>query len=142
MIHENRADGRESGSVRFFCVMAHFLHDPWFILISQEQRKLIMEDKNIYMTVNHLGNYESISFLKPGDRLILKKDRNNVYDDEAIAVYKDQVKCGYVANSVHSVARGTCSAGRLYDRIGDESECLVRFIMAEEGSLIAQLNDR
>ena len=87
-----------------------------------------MEDKNIYMTVNHLGNYESICFLKPGDRLILKKDRNNVYDDEAIAVYdKRDSKVGYVANSVHSVARGTYSAGRLYEKMGDEALCRVMF---------------
>ena len=48
-------------------------------------------------------------------------------------------KCGYVANSVHSVARGTYSAGRVYDQIKDEARCAVRFILAEEGCLIAEL---
>ena len=99
-----------------------------------------MEDYSIYITIDHLDDFERTSFLRPGDRLILKKDPNNIYDDEAIAVYKEnQRKTGYVANSVHSVARGTYSAGRLYDRMGEEGECVVRFVM--EDMLIAEMTD-
>ena len=99
-----------------------------------------MEDNSIYITINHLDDFECTSFLRPGDKLILKKDRNNIYDDEAIIVYKEnKIKIGYVANSVHSVARGTYSAGRLYDRIGDETECVVRFVLTEEGCVIAEI---
>ena len=97
-------------------------------------------DKKIYVTINHLDDFESQLILKTGDVLILKKDRNNQYDDEAIVAYtKDAYKCGYVANSVHSVARGTFSAGRVYDLIEDEARCCVRFILVEEGCLIAEL---
>ncbi len=96
-----------------------------------------MNEKEIYITINHLDDFESTSFIKAGDQLILKKDKNNLYDDEAIIVYKESVKAGYVANSVHSVARGTYSAGRLYDKIGDEAECTVRFVMSEDGYAIA-----
>ncbi|MBR0417648.1 MAG: DNA-binding protein [Erysipelotrichaceae bacterium] len=99
-----------------------------------------MEEQSIYITINHLDDFECTSFLRPGDRLILKKDRDNIYDDEAIIAYKEnKTKVGYVANSVHSVARGTYSAGRLYDRIGDETECIVRFVMAEEEFAIAEI---
>ena len=99
-------------------------------------------DEKIYVTINHLDDFESQMFLKTGDILILKKDRNNVYDDEAIAVYtKDNYKCGYVANSVHSVARGTYSAGRMYDHIEDEVKCTIRFILVEEGCLIAEIKE-
>lgn len=99
-------------------------------------------DKKIYITINHLDDFESQMFLKPGDILALKKDKKNTYDDEAIAVYtKDNYKCGYVANSVHSVARGTYSAGRIYDLIEDEARCTVRFILAEEECLIAELEN-
>ena len=97
-------------------------------------------DKKIYITINHLDDFESQMFLKPGDVLALKKDKKNTYDDEAIAAYtKDNYKCGYVANSVHSVARGTYSAGRVYDQIEDEAKCCVRFILPEEGCLIAEI---
>ena len=102
-----------------------------------------MEKQSIYFTINHLDDFECTSFLKPGDRLILKKDRDNVYDDEAIMVYKEnKMKVGYVANSVHSVARGTYSAGRLYDRVGEEVECIVRFVMTEEGTVIAKIKEQ
>ena len=97
-------------------------------------------DKKIYITINHLDDFESQMFLKPGDVLALKKDKKNTYDDEAIAVFtKDNYKCGYVANSVHSVARGTYSVGRVYDCIEDETRCCVRFILPEEGCLIAEI---
>ncbi len=97
-------------------------------------------DEKIYVTINHLDDFESQLFLKTGDILILKKDRNNQYDDEAVAAYtKDNCKCGYVANSVHSVARGTYSSGRVYDLINEDVKCLIRFILLEEGCLIAEI---
>ena len=99
-------------------------------------------DEKIYVTINHLDDFESQLFLKTGDILILKKDKKNTYDDEAIATFtKDNYKCGYVANSVRSVARGTYSAGRVYDQIKDEARCAVRFILAEEGCLIAEIKE-
>ncbi len=99
-----------------------------------------MEDRNIYITIDHLDDFECTSILRPGDRLVLKKDKENIYDDEAIIVYKEnKTKIGYVANSVHSVARGTYSAGRLYDRMEDESSCTVRFVLQEDGYAIAEL---
>ena len=98
-----------------------------------------MEDNSIYITIDHLNEFGCTVFLRPGDRLVLKKDRDNIYDDEAIMACKENdTKIGYVANSVHTVARGTCSAGRLYDRMEEESACIVRFI-AEE-LLIAQID--
>ena len=98
-----------------------------------------MENRNIYITINHLEDFDYAYYLKPGDRLILRKDRNNAYDDEAIIAFQDKMKCGFVANSVHSVARGTCSAGRIYDRIEDGMECIVRFVFQKEDTLIASL---
>ncbi|MBR4461254.1 MAG: DNA-binding protein [Erysipelotrichaceae bacterium] len=99
-----------------------------------------MEGNSIYITINHLSDFERTSFLKPGDKLILRKDRNNIYDDEAIIVYKEnKTKVGYVANSVYSVARGTYSAGRIYDRIEEETECAIRFILMEEARIIAEI---
>lgn len=71
---------------------------------------------------------DSVLFIVP----TLKKDPDNCYDDEAIvACDKHGCKCGYVANSVSTVARGTYSAGRVYDRIPDEEKCIIRFITEE-----------
>ena len=80
-------------------------------------------------------------FFRVGDVLTLKKDRNNEYDDEAIIAYKENMKSAYVANSVSTVARGTYSAGRIYDMMGEEEKCVIRFILSEEDIMIAELYD-
>ena len=42
-------------------------------------------DDNKYITINHLDDYMSANRLRVGMKLILKKDHDNPYDDEAIA---------------------------------------------------------
>lgn len=88
-----------------------------------------MNDKQIYITINHLDEFNGLCNIKVGNTLTLKKDLDNPYDDEAIAVYNiDDIKVGYVANSVSTVARGTYSAGRIYDSLSEDTECHVCFI--------------
>jgi len=41
------------------------------------------------------------------------------------------MKIGYVANSVSTVARGTYSAGRIYDQLDEESKGEIRFVLEE-----------
>lgn len=97
-----------------------------------------MKQKNKYITINHFDDCRGYLNFRVGDILTLKKDHNNDYDDEAIGVYKDNdYKYGYVANSVYTVARGTYSAGRIYDQLEEESKCIVRFIT--ENMLIAEV---
>ena len=97
-----------------------------------------MSNDKIYVTINHLDNYGGAKTFRVNDELMLMRDTDNPFDDEAIAVYnRHNIKCGYVANSVYSVARGTCSAGRVYERINDGTGCIIRFIT--EDSLIAEL---
>ena len=94
--------------------------------------------ERIFITVNHLDNYGGSRNFRINDRLTLKKDTDNPYDDEAVAVYdRDSIKCGYVANSVYTVARGSQSAGRIYEKINDGDECIIRFIT--EDALISEL---
>lgn len=89
-----------------------------------------MEDKSIYITINHIEDFCPCCNIRVGDELTLKKDPNNCYDDEAITVYdKNNVKVGYVANSVSTVARGTYSAGRLHGKIDETAKCCVQFIV-------------
>ena len=112
---------------------------PDTIKSAREVRRM-EEDKSIYISINHLDDYLRVMNLRVGDILALKKEPDNLYDDEAIAVYtKENCKCGYVANSVSTVARGTFSAGRVYDQIGDKTKCIVSFVMEEEGTAIAKV---
>lgn len=100
----------------------------------------MLNNKPIYITVNHLDDFNTIYTFKPYDVLNLKKDHNNCYDDEAITAYsKQNYKCGYVANSVCTVARGTYSAGRLFDKFEEEINCVVRFIA--ESFMICEVID-
>ena len=90
-----------------------------------------MKNDAKYITVNHLDDFSRFGYtrFRVGEQLVLKKDHDNCYDDEAIQVNdRSGSKVGYVANSVSSVARGTYSAGRIYDQIEEETECIVRFI--------------
>lgn len=67
---------------------------------------------------------------KIGDIVTLVKEPDNPVDDECIAVVdKNNEKIGYVANSVNTVARGTWSAGRLYDKIGKAATATVKFMV-------------
>jgi hypothetical protein len=59
----------------------------------------------------------------------LVKEKDNEYDEDAIRVelpFIDTI--GYVANSTSSVYKGTHSAGRLYDKIGDEAFAQIMFV--------------
>ena len=94
--------------------------------------------KKAFITINHLEDYGGSKAFRVGDKLFLQKEPDNWVDDEAIAVYSSKkVKCGYVANSSHTVARGTCSAGRVLDSLKKNPTCVVRFILEE--CLIAEL---
>lgn len=94
-------------------------------------------NKDRYITVNHLDDYVATNNLRVGMKLLLKKDHDNPYDDEAIAVYSSHGnKIGYVANSVSTVCRGTLSAGRVFDLLNEIEECTVRFIAVDSGFAI------
>lgn len=100
-----------------------------------------ISDQPIFVTIL------SDDFL-PGAVLSLTKDGENEYDDEAIVVNYDPpgafdndaiipgsgYDCmppttAFVANSVKTVARGTYSAGRLYDKFEGVLEVKVRFVV-------------
>ena len=84
--------------------------------------------EEMYITISDLDDYFVAGRVRPGMKMQLLKDHNNPYDDEAIQVRTERgEKCGYVANSVDSVCRGTYSAGHIYDCFAEESFCTVKF---------------
>ncbi|MBR2812776.1 MAG: HIRAN domain-containing protein [Solobacterium sp.] len=88
-------------------------------------------NKELYITISRISDYAGSEAFRPGMKLTLKKDHDNPYDDEAIAVYNDRCKYGYVANCWHSVCRGTHSAGYIYLSMEEEAECRVCFVADE-----------
>ena len=86
-------------------------------------------EERYYLTVTHIDSYAGCGMFRPGMILRMKKDHENPYDDEAIAVYGNRdAKYGYVANSTHSVCRGTHSAGYFQHLFGEEAQCIVLFV--------------
>ena len=84
---------------------------------------------------NPMRNYQT--GLKVGDRVTLIKEPNNPVDLEAIKIMSRNEQVAYVANSVNTVAMGTMSAGRLYDRIDDGHKAVVKFV--HERVIIAEV---
>lgn len=80
----------------------------------------------IYFTLTGTKYYYGNEFLKPGEKLMLKKEPDNKYDKEAIVVkMKGLGTIGHVANSTHTVIGDCMSAGRIYDKIGDTAKAKV-----------------
>ena len=91
------------------------------------------------ITITGIEHYFGQEIFRPGQTVYLKKDLDNSYDSEAIQVELETgVKVGYVANSIHTVARGSQSAGRIYEIIDDRQS--VRVLCILYNCVIAELD--
>ena len=73
---------------------------------------------------HHYGN----EFMEVGIEVKLVKEPDNEVDKEAIKVELEGLGLiGYVANSPYTVLGKSMSAGRLYDKIGDEVIGIVKY---------------
>lgn len=87
---------------------------------------------NDYITLIGADNYYGTKVFFVGQKVRLIKDYENNYDEEAIRVEVESLDTvGYVANSVHTVAKGTKSAGRIYDTFQDEVVGTIKFIVKD-----------
>ena len=94
----------------------------------------------MFITVTGVNHYLGIEEFKISQKLYLEKEEDNRYDDESIAVKtENNTKCGYVANSVYSVARGTHSAGYVYRLVEQDTMVKIRFILDDK--IIAEIID-
>ena len=88
--------------------------------------------KRVFFTITGTKYRFGHDFLEPGMKVILEKEPDNAYDSEAIKVIlKGLGHIGYVANSVHTVKGESCSAGRIYDRIGKKAEGTVKYVLPD-----------
>ncbi|MDO4732960.1 MAG: DNA-binding protein [Bacillota bacterium] len=91
-----------------------------------------MEDK--FVTITGFKNYYGCAPFAIGNLIRCSKEPDNPYDGEAIKCTLPVLgTVAYIANSIHSVTRGTMSAGRIYDSVGDRF--FVR-VMFSTGSII------
>lgn len=94
--------------------------------------KKIKKMKDMYITIAGTGHYFGTEFMKKGMKVKLVKEPDNKHDREAIKVKMAGLdKVGYVANSPYTVLGECMSAGRLYDRIGDEAEAEILYVLPQ-----------
>lgn len=73
-----------------------------------------------------------------GSIIKCKKEPDNAYDMEAIKAILPYIgTVGYIANSPYTVAEGTMSAGRIYDRVRDKF--YVRVLFMTQSKIICRL---
>ena len=83
----------------------------------------------IFITITGTNFYYGLKPFNVGSIVKLEKEKTNEFDSEAIQVkmpYIDAV--GYVANSPNTTFKGTYSAGRIYDRMGDFAYARIMFV--------------
>ncbi|MBQ8087750.1 MAG: hypothetical protein IJ074_07905 [Clostridia bacterium] len=86
--------------------------------------------KSAYITITGLKHYYGGGFLEPNMTILLVKEPDNAIDREAIrAEVRGLGKIGYVANSPYTVLGESCSAGRIYDRIGETAVAKVKYVL-------------
>ena len=86
--------------------------------------------KGMYITIAGTNHYFGTEFMEKGMKVMLVKEPDNEHDREAIAVKMAGLdRIGYVANSPYTVLGECMSAGRLYDRIGDEAEAEIMYVL-------------
>lgn len=84
--------------------------------------------KEMYITVTGFRNYSGPAPFRIGRLVRCAKEPDNAYDKEAIRCTMPMLgTVGYVASSWSTVAGGTMSAGRVYDRVGKRFYARVLF---------------
>lgn len=92
----------------------------------------------MFITIVGIEQCVGIDLFRVGGSFYLEREPSNEYDEEAICVRNmDAIKVGYVANSIHTVAKGCRSAGRVYDIIQDRQKIKVCFVV--RGCVIAEI---
>lgn len=88
-----------------------------------------MVEKDLYATIVGLKNYERNKLFKIESIVRLVKEPDNDSHLEAIACENRYIgKTGYIANCANTITKGTMSAGRIYNKIGDISYCEVKYL--------------
>ena len=86
--------------------------------------------EKIYFTIAGTKHYYGQEFFEPKMEVKLVKESDNEIDKEAIKVEIEGLGCvGYVANSPYTVQGESMSAGRLYDRIGEDAIGVVKYVL-------------
>ena len=84
--------------------------------------------EKMYFTIAGMNHHYGNEFMEAGMEVKLVKEPDNEHDKEAIKVMMEGLGLiGYVANSPYTVIGESMSAGRLYDKITEETVGVVKY---------------
>ncbi|MCD8180186.1 MAG: HIRAN domain-containing protein [Firmicutes bacterium] len=84
--------------------------------------------ENMYVTITGFSHYYGKKPFSIGNLLVCEKDPSNKYDSEAIIARLPIIgQVGFISNSPYTMAGGTTSAGRIYDKVEDKFYVRVMF---------------
>ena len=84
----------------------------------------------LYFTITGTYYRYGQEIFEPGMPVHLVKEPDNHIDKEAISVTVEGLgQVGYVANSPYTVQGESYSAGRRYDKISDEADGVVKYVL-------------
>ncbi len=85
--------------------------------------------ENYFVTITGLNYYYGKKPFEIGRIIRLSKDYHNEHDQDAIKAELPYIgTVGYVANSINTVFKGTHSASKMYDKIGEYTYAYVMFV--------------
>lgn len=91
--------------------------------------KELAPQRPCYVTITGTNHYYDQTPFRVDGLIRCSKEPSNRHDGEAIRCHLPMLgTVGYIANSTYTVAGGTMSAGRLYDRVGERFYVRVMFI--------------
>ena len=94
--------------------------------------------EDIFVTISGFGAYYGTKVFKIGKIIRLSKERDNNYDSESIRAEIPYFgKVGYVANSIKNKARGTVSAGYIYNLF--DEYCYAKIMFATTTKIIVKI---
>ena len=88
----------------------------------------LRKEQELYVTVTGFCHYYEKKPFAIGNLIRCRKEPDNCHDAEAIKCTLPMLgTVGYIANSTHTVAGGTMSAGRIYDKVDEKFYVRVMF---------------
>ena len=99
-------------------------------MLNKNRTALQSTEKNEprYVTITGFGHYYDKKPFAIGNLIRCRKEPDNRHDADAIKCTLPMLgTVGYIANSTYTVAGGTMSAGRLYDKVPDKFYVRVMF---------------
>ena len=103
-----------------------------FDKLNEFQRQLDYLENTADLLVNITGSYYHSYNPRPGDVVRLVEEPENEHDSDAIAVYLDNDKIGYVANSEYTLFDKLRSATKIKGMIDDNSKAEILFVYLDE----------